>query len=212
MTNDLLGTVKERLRLLRKDRAEDHFDGEDADRVIATIEALLDRCTTAEASYQEARLTIAGLGAALEHFRVALDNANCGMCENGHDKHEDCTSDCACVGQGKSRMERLERDLDAARAAIDKVTMAASLYHQEIQILKAELASARDEAEAERIENARLREAFVVMERAANQHEAEAGRLRERWEKAIEYARSLPTDGKVTGWTVLDALAALEGR
>lgn len=36
--------------------------------------------------------------------------------------------------------------------------------------------------------------------------------LRERWDKAIEYARSLPSDGHITGWTVLDALAALERR
>lgn len=38
----------------------------------------------------------------------------------------------------------------------------------------------------------------------------EAAGLADRWTRALDYARSLPVDQPVTGWTVLDALQALE--
>jgi hypothetical protein len=60
-----------------------------------------------------------------------------------------------------------------------------------VQARDAERDAARAEAERERIENTHLREAFVTMERAANEREAEAARLREAIERIKVSARGL---------------------
>jgi len=62
----------------------------------------------------------------------------------------------------------------------------------------AEFEASQKALSAERIENAHLREAFVTMERAANQHETDLAAAR----AVLETARDLPEDGPAPQWLI----------
>jgi septal ring factor EnvC (AmiA/AmiB activator) len=72
-----------------------------------------------------------------------------------------------------------------------QLTQQVSVESALVREVMAERDAARAEAERERIENTHLREAFVTMERAANEREAEAARLREAIERIKVSARGL---------------------
>ena len=78
-------------------------------------------------------------------------------------------------------VDKFEESRDAAREREEELRVL-------VQARDAECDAARAEAEAERIENAHLREAFVVMERAANDRETELTALRERHAEDVEHA------------------------
>jgi len=92
------------------------------------------------------------------------------------------------------RMGHLEAALAAARASAfrdDCACVECGMHAGDRDRMTADLA-------AERIENARLREAFVTMERAANQHEADLSAAR----AVLETARDLPEDGPAPQWLI----------
>ena len=62
----------------------------------------------------------------------------------------------------------------------------------------AEFEASQKALSAERIEVAHLREAFVTMERAANQHETDLAAAR----AVLETARDLPEDGPAPQWLI----------
>jgi hypothetical protein len=78
----------------------------------------------------------------------------------------------------------MEQERDAAIAAQIAAQVEAGKWRTDFD-------AARAEAERERIENTHLREAFVTMERAANEREAEAARLRDALERIKVSARGL---------------------
>jgi len=68
----------------------------------------------------------------------------------------------------------------------------------DMRLLVAEVERTQAALAAERIEVAHLREAFVTMERAANQHETDLAAAR----AVLETARDLPEDGPAPQWLI----------
>lgn len=52
-------------------------------------------------------------------LKAQLAEAHGDICENGHTDHAQCTEACACVGSGKSRLERLMAENDALKEQIE---------------------------------------------------------------------------------------------
>jgi len=101
--------------------------------------------------------------------------------------------DCACVecGMHAGDRDRMTADLAAARQKIVEYESHGPDGHN---VTNLQFHAVRHELEAERIEVAHLREAFVTMERAANQHEADLAAARAVLDGAYRLPRGTSPD------------------
>lgn len=91
---------------------------------------LMERCKALEAEVQALKRQIAEI-----HSE---------MCENGHTEHADCNSGCSCVGQGESRMEKLDAEIEQWIDKAGELSTRVEALEAERDALKAQLDTGLD--------------------------------------------------------------------